>query len=138
MRSRYRIWDGSEMHNPPHSFALVHGTDSVCKVAHQGDDTISLVEGWHHHDVTDEVKVLFYTGLDDAEGTPIYEGDIIEFEVLSHLAHYEVAWYDKYGAWYCKAEDGDWMSRLSVQLDKDECTVIGNCYESPELLEVSA
>lgn len=71
----------------------------------------------------EEVEVTQYTGLDDALGHQIYEGDILQDPDDSRFC-YEVE-YD-YGRFSCG--DNDLIDCLG-------CNVVGNVFENPELLE---
>ena len=127
MNRKFRVWDGKEMHEPPHDFLL------------SGDGVVWEGFGDEASSYASAVRLLKFepmlsTGLTDSEGTKIWEGDIIGFKILGSMAHYLVAWHEKYGAWHCRAGNGEWMARLSVQLDKDDCTVNGNRHEDSELL----
>lgn len=75
-----------------------------------------------------EVEFINYTGLKDAKGKEIYEGDIVEFKSMSKTERHYVE-YSDYGEW-CVG-----MYRLPMKFQS--CEVIGNIYENPELLEES-
>ena len=68
-----------------------------------------------------------FTGLRDATGKDIYEGDILEFDEkewgCKHI--FEVK-YDKYSGFVGSGTLRDWGVF---------CKIIGNIYENPELLE---
>lgn len=66
-----------------------------------------------------------FTGLTDKNGKEIYEGDWI---IGKDREHREGRIVFKDGAFYCFDE------LLNESLAEDECTVIGNIYENPELL----
>lgn len=85
----------------------------------------------------EELEIMQYTGLKDKNGVEIYEGDIVDIDYLQTWDHgeewqykvqrSEVA-YEKYG-FYPFIEGADANGSYS------KCEVIGNIYESPELLE---
>ena len=68
--------------------------------------------------------LMQYIGLKDKNGVKIYEGDVMDNDGLM----VEVAFV---GGAFCKCNDvGQWLI-----IDPDECKVIGNIYENPELLK---
>lgn len=77
----------------------------------------------------DRFIVEQYTGLEDKNGKEIYEGDILQID--DHiLGDFVVVWHN-FG-WKIKRSVG--YESLSVHKSED-CTVIGNIHENPELLE---
>ncbi|MBH0331468.1 hypothetical protein ABH14_16975 [Brevibacillus brevis] len=79
-------------------------------------------------------KVMQFTGLRDKNGKEIYEGDLI----LSETYGYPIAiyWHDGDTGFYCHDHKGDEDDHLSMA-EALSSEVIGNIYESPELLEVA-
>jgi uncharacterized phage protein (TIGR01671 family) len=74
--------------------------------------------------------VCQFTGLLDKNGKEIYEGDI----VLTEFGNFEVYWRQKYGGWYIRKSDGH-IEFLAPNLGNPHTLeVIGNIYETPELL----
>jgi hypothetical protein len=57
-----------------------------------------------------------YTGLKDKNDKEIYEGDILDFEDDRIVVYWADGFYPKHGMY-------------------DECEIIGNIYETPELLK---
>lgn len=93
----------------------------------------------------DEAEIMQYTGLKDKNGKEIYEGDILEMEVDDEFSFMsaakdrritrEVTWQINYGAgWNFGQSHKDGDKRWSYPFYQQECEVIGNIYENPELL----
>jgi len=74
---------------------------------------------------TDDVEVMQYTGCEDSEGTEMYEGDIIFGD--------RVVKYDCM-SFYHEAPNGD-KCMFGGWYDQTRCTIIGNIYENPELVD---
>lgn len=70
------------------------------------------------------------TGLKDKNGKLIYEGDIVETHDYT-TEHSQIV-FDK-GCYVLKSKDAAMYEHLSNY--KEECEIIGNIHENPELLE---
>jgi len=73
-----------------------------------------------------------YTGLKDKNGKEIYEGDILDSPsvVEPEREICEVYWTHYSPGWYARSrESEDELSAFT-----DDCEVIGNIYENPELV----
>jgi len=88
-------------------------------------------------DLPDEhIVIQQYTGLKDTNGKDIYEGDIIQLE--GSPISYSIEW-DKY-QWAINAHgalgyDPDWNLQPFNHCVYERAIVVGNIFETPELLE---
>ena len=85
------------------------------------------VDGWRI--VVDPNTVGQFTGIHDANGNEIYEGDIVKFTQPAYIdVPVVITW-----------EDGAFMVDHDLYLggrDLSRITVIGNIHDNPDLLEV--
>ncbi len=89
--------------------------------------SISGSHEWHKYK-----KLLQYTGLEDENGTEIYEGDI--YTQGCENIRYIVVFND------CQfvGKQVENRSLAGLTYFSDEIEVIGNIYENPELLEIES
>lgn len=81
----------------------------------------------------EDVELMQFTGLLDKQGKEIYEGDIVRLDGNP----YEVFW-DSDFTGFSMSFTGEECLGLGEQVigESREVEIIGNIYESPELLEV--
>jgi uncharacterized phage protein (TIGR01671 family) len=85
--------------------------------------------------------IMQYTGQKDRNGTEIYEGDIVTGEYFNLNVDYTkhgvvgMGCADDSDGWLRGRTNGWISSNGSSLADLEECEVIGNIYENPELLE---
>lgn len=73
-----------------------------------------------------------FTGLNDKNGTPIYEGDIVKRNEFV----YKVAYDDKSFASFVLIRKQDMFRHyFGEAMDASACEVIGNIYDNPDLLK---
>lgn len=121
---------------------------------HFGDNTKDcMIENWQQSEDIEYVgfngggffKLMQYTGLKDKKGKEIYEGDIIRryvgnkfIGICSTVFGNHNVGKDSWGihlncqGFFEKWNDGSGYSALD---DGQDCKIIGNIYENPELME---
>nr|DAO66955.1 MAG TPA: YopX protein [Caudoviricetes sp.] len=88
--------------------------------------------GWELIDV-DSKAVGQYTGLNDKNGTKIFEGDICSFcNTDGGLTNYEVLWFGR--KWVVREASSNVVDNLDLSFC-EYSVAIGNIYDNPELLE---
>ncbi len=99
-------------------------SDDLCKIVNH-----KLLE---YGKVVDRDTVGQYTGLTDNKGEKIFEGDIVkhDFEDEQIGEQYAVVDFSCKYASFMISPINDWM-----YCDKNDCEVIGNIHDNPELLK---
>jgi len=130
---KFRVWDGEKMHEPPHEY-IYDPRDGARRVIGASDGRLTCsqpIDG----------EVMFATGLTDAEGVEVYEGDILgtiwNGGIQGEVVYENGGWvlrYDQFPPDSLSIAVGDPKTRRGG----GRGTVIGNRYENPELLEVTA
>ena len=97
------------------------------------DVSMAAFEGGHHWDKVGASKchIMQYTGLKDKNGAEIYEGDIVKATDGNNDHLFQVEWLD--GGFVFADDSGKDFPKWKLWQFKPD--VIGNIYESPELLE---
>jgi len=116
MTPRFRVWDGEEMHEPPHGFILTS----------EGEVCFEPFES--NRRVLEDHEVLLSTGLTDAKGNEIWEGDI--FDTVTKGV---VVYRDRLAGFFY--QQGGALGSSPISIYHQTRRVIGNRYEHPELLE---
>lgn len=83
--------------------------------------------------IDEEAHLMPYTGLNDKNGREIYEGDVLDIGLRNQDGKPVIApvSYETYAAGYVLDNGGNGIwQRLT-----EDCEVIGNIFENPELLE---
>ncbi len=133
---KFRLWNYRKKgFENPYSFALKCNTS--------GENT-QILESYHlfapfTEKCFDNFEIQQYTGFNDHNNNPVYEGDIIDIssgyhKELFHAKCGEVIWVEEYLTYIVKVYDaGDYYSEYLYCL-KDNCCVVGNIFEDSRLL----
>lgn len=82
-------------------------------------------------------KLLQFTGLLDKQGVEIYEGDIVAYDLGfddEKPENYKIVFDNKQCAYFMFPLNDKSRLRHFTYSAKNDCEVIGNIYENPELL----
>lgn len=94
-------------------------------------------EAYHNIENTDDYILVQYIGIEDIDGKPIYEGDIVEGECATYGKSIAVVGLDTYlGAYYTNIDYYPCEPFTHCLYMKQEHNkIIGNVFENPELLK---
>lgn len=122
---KFRAWDKEDK-------CMIYG-DQEYTDAEVISDALETIMHGGSDEWTERIEIMQYTGLDDKNGKPIFEGDILEhYDREDNRRHYEEIIYDS-GCFRFK--DNEFAQEcLSEYLDIGY-EVIGNIYENEEMLK---
>lgn len=135
---KFRAWDKKSKKMRMVDCLAFHGNGAF-DIPTQG---IKLVNVWGKNLLEDhiilsrepkEVELLSYTGLKDKNGTEIYEGDVVatEYSDRKFLVFYDIG---RGGFSPFAMDDGCGCCSDELISIPEDCEVIGNKFEHPDLL----
>lgn len=134
-RFKFRIWDKKLKKiakwgdNPYHNMEIMN---YIC--------VENPVTDWRHEDYI----LMQCTGLKDKNGILIFEGDILKYtskptntqknnpEYKPYNENYSVVWEDFYTGYNLRSKEK--VNCFNLGIMTNDCEVIGNIYENPELI----
>jgi len=122
MRGRgYRFWDAKRnCYAPDDDFWITYKSEWATYLC-------SKYASYKGSDIIAEQS----TGLPDRNGKEIYEGDIVQGGDDIML----VVWSPRYASFGLKKEGWAFLHYFQEAVTPEQCTVIGNIHENPELLK---
>ena len=78
-----------------------------------------------------DLEVMQFTGLQDKNGKEIYEGDIVTTGTDKAMI---VGWSERHASFVIERDGWMFGHYFGEAFESNECEVIGNIYENPELL----
>ena len=120
---KFRAW-----HKEEKIIGEVLGIDILHKEIFFSNEDVDCYE---HSDFKD-IELMQYTGLYDKKGKEIYEGDIVKLRANHGIG--VVKYYDEWGAFVVEYVKSKPLVVLGMSYYKEDIEVIGNIYESLELL----
>jgi len=128
---KFRVWDKDEK-------ILVYDINLLSSSKHQSSWISDNGSGFFANPTSAMFDVMQFTGLLDKNGTEIYQGDIVtdtpeNFKNYGNKISeiYEVKYEPNFAGWLPFVYHGGNEPTL------EDCEIIGNIYENPELLNES-
>lgn len=80
-----------------------------------------------------QLHIFQYIGLNDKNKRDIYQGDVVITHTSKNMV---VGWCDRYASFVIERDGWAFKHYFGEALDPEECEVIGNVIENPELLKI--
>ena len=81
-----------------------------------------------------DVEIMQYTGQKDSENNEIYQRDIVSLDENRYI----VIWDNNRGGWGCTDVERQMRAIPFGRTEANRCTVIGNEFETPELMKINS
>lgn len=108
--------------------------NSRCNINYKDFIITNEDDGEHYYPITDLFSISQYTGLNDINGTKIFEGDIIEGLKYKHFIKYDNV-QASYVAINVDYPEDSGCSITEQWIKECDKVVIGNIYDNKELIK---
>lgn len=116
------------------SYVYTFAPDKECPVVGVHKENHWIVEENGNIVIVDPSTICQCTGLNDKNGKKIWENDIIKCKGIITA----VSWDTKYASWVLTRKGWMYHHFFGESQNPEECEVIGNIFDNPELLEGGA
>ena len=129
---KFRAWDGNRMIMPEDRAYYQHYMSFCGNIIQSSSEGMSCFGGQDNWRVQSGLQLMQFTGLLDANGVEIYEGDIVS----DHLGVGLVRYSEKHAAVRVSYGDGlaKWFYDYILKGERESIVVIGNIHQNKELL----
>lgn len=126
---KFRAWNGHEMIMPRDKSYYQHYMSFCGCIIQKSSEGMECFGGGDRWRVVGDLSLMQFTGLTDINGVEIYEGDIVR--LFGFICC--IKWEDSDASFMAVERHDSWAE--SGQEFSNNCTVIGNIYQNPELLK---
>lgn len=132
---KFRAWTGSRMIVPEDKCYYQHYLSFCGCIVQRSSEGMSCFGGGDNWYVVNDLNLMQFTGLLDANGVEIYEGDVVESEIFS--CKFSVVFDSKISSFILKAVSDGCNGGFAgfSQYESKNFTIIGNIHQNPELLK---
>lgn len=126
---KFRAWDGEKMSSSFYLNGIAYAYDNEYLIY---PEEFGGVNPFGYGNGDKKIEIMQYTGLKDKNGKEIYEGDIVEMKDGTRNP-YQIVWSFELQGWGLDGNPSGlqaWLSEYTKDIE-----IIGNIYESPELLK---
>jgi len=127
--AKFRVWNGTEM-----VYDVIAGKFGTFYVNPENsgldhNDSASLNPA--NTKYPDDIPLMQFIGRKDKNGIEIYDGDILKSEVEKPMV---VKWNENFASWCLLRIDWAFAHYFGECCESEDCEIIGNRYQNPELL----
>lgn len=135
---KFRAWSGKQGAFIQEAFSVLADGSGIRITIPVDDDVVQDVNAEFYFQDNDNLAVQQFTGLKDKNGVEIYEGDLVEFKLGGEKVIGAVSYMDSQARWVKTFTPSYGAGEKDLSSYASSHEVVGNIYESPELLEAKS